>query len=56
MRDQLYLALDLLRSLPGPILTSVSEQLMAGVSKLLEQGSGLIKYVMVMFATSKSFT
>ncbi|KAL7413936.1 hypothetical protein BDY24DRAFT_386920 [Mrakia frigida] len=43
LRDQLYVALDLLRSLPGPILNSVSEQLMAGVAKILEQDSSLIK-------------
>ncbi|CED82462.1 Pattern-formation protein/guanine nucleotide exchange factor [Phaffia rhodozyma] len=43
LRDQLYVSLDLLRSLPGPILNSVSEQLMAGVAKILEQDASLIK-------------
>lgn len=45
LRDQLYVALDLLRSLPSPILNSVSEQLMAGVAKILEQDASLIKSV-----------
>jgi brefeldin A-resistance guanine nucleotide exchange factor 1 len=35
MRDQLYLALDVLRSLPSSVLNSVSEQLMAGVALIL---------------------
>ena len=46
-RDQLYLALDVLRSLPSSVLNAVSEQLMAGVAKILEQddkaGTGIVR-------------
>lgn len=43
LRDQLYLALDVLRSLPSSVLNAVSEQLMAGVAKILEKDSGVVK-------------
>lgn len=37
LRDQLYLALDVLRSLPSSVLNAVSEQLMAGVARILDR-------------------
>jgi len=43
LRDQLYIALDVLRSLPSTVLNAVSEQLMAGVAKILEKDSGVVK-------------
>lgn len=43
LRDQLYLALDVLRSLPSTVLNAVSEQLMAGVAKILEKDAGVVK-------------
>lgn len=43
LRDQLYIALDVLRSLPSSVLNAVSEQLMAGVAKILEKDSGVVK-------------
>ena len=43
MRDQLYLALDVLRSLPSTVLNAVSEQLMAGVAKILEKDSTVVR-------------
>lgn len=41
LRDQLYIALDVLRSLPSSVLNAVSEQLMAGVAKILEMDPGV---------------
>ena len=35
MRDQVFLALDALRTLPKPFLTSLSEQTAGGVSRIL---------------------
>ncbi|EKD02218.1 brefeldin a-resistance guanine nucleotide exchange factor 1 (bfa-resistant gef 1) [Trichosporon asahii var. asahii CBS 8904] len=43
LRDQLYIALDVLRSLPSTVLNSVSEQLMAGVARILEKDAGVAK-------------
>lgn len=43
LRDQLYIALDVLRSLPSKVLNAVSEQLMAGVAKILEKDAGVVK-------------
>ena len=43
MRDQLYLALDVLRSLPSSVLAAVSEQLMAGVARILEKDSTVVR-------------
>ncbi|ORX34283.1 putative golgi-specific brefeldin a-resistance guanine nucleotide exchange factor 1 [Kockovaella imperatae] len=43
MRDQLYLALDVLRSLPSTVLNAVSEQLMAGVARILEKDSSVVR-------------
>ncbi|WWC66365.1 uncharacterized protein I206_100266 [Kwoniella pini CBS 10737] len=42
LRDQLYIALDVLRSLPSTVLNSVSEQLMAGVAKILEKDENVV--------------
>ncbi|WWC86203.1 uncharacterized protein L201_001076 [Kwoniella dendrophila CBS 6074] len=42
LRDQLYIALDVLRSLPSTVLNSVSEQLMAGVAKILEKDTTVV--------------
>lgn len=43
LRDQLYLALDVLRSLPSSVLSAVSEQLMAGIAKILEKDNQVVK-------------
>ncbi|MDA4809433.1 hypothetical protein NY486_26670, partial [Enterobacter hormaechei] len=43
LRDQLYIALDVLRSLPSSVLNAVAEQLMAGVGKILEKDAGVVK-------------
>jgi len=43
LRDQLYIALDVLRSLPSTALNAVSEQLMAGVARILEKDSTVVK-------------
>ncbi|EIW72629.1 hypothetical protein TREMEDRAFT_41874 [Tremella mesenterica DSM 1558] len=43
LRDQLYIALDVLRSLPSTVLNAVSEQLMAGIAKILEKDSSVVK-------------
>ena len=43
MRDQLYLALDVLRSLPSTVLNAVSEQLITGVAKILEKDSSVVR-------------
>ncbi|KAK8865894.1 hypothetical protein IAR55_001042 [Kwoniella newhampshirensis] len=43
LRDQLYIALDVLRSLPSTVLNAVSEQLMAGVARILEKDTTVIK-------------
>ncbi|OXG34789.1 Sec7 domain-containing protein [Cryptococcus neoformans Bt120] len=43
LRDQLYIALDVLRSLPSTVLNAVSEQLMAGVALVLEKDATVIK-------------
>nr|ODN87173.1 Sec7 domain-containing protein [Cryptococcus depauperatus CBS 7841] len=43
LRDQLYIALDVLRSLPSTALNAVSEQLMAGVALVLEKDSIVLK-------------
>ncbi|WRT64093.1 uncharacterized protein IL334_001022 [Kwoniella shivajii] len=42
LRDQLYIALDVLRSLPSTVLNSVSEQLMAGVARILEKDTTVV--------------
>ncbi|WVR05849.1 hypothetical protein IAU60_002875 [Kwoniella sp. DSM 27419] len=43
LRDQLYIALDVLRSLPSSVLNAVSEQLMAGVARILEKDNTVVK-------------
>ncbi|WVF70575.1 hypothetical protein IAT40_005367 [Kwoniella sp. CBS 6097] len=43
LRDQLYIALDVLRSLPSTVLNAVSEQLMAGVARILEKDTTVVK-------------
>jgi hypothetical protein len=43
LRDQLYIALDVLRSLPLTVLSAVSEQLMAGIAKILEKDTEVVK-------------
>ncbi|WVQ85543.1 hypothetical protein IAT38_007709 [Cryptococcus sp. DSM 104549] len=43
LRDQLYIALDVLRSLPSTVLNAVSEQLMAGVALILEKDTAVVK-------------
>ncbi|WVQ71161.1 hypothetical protein IAR50_000686 [Cryptococcus sp. DSM 104548] len=43
LRDQLYIALDVLRSLPSTVLNAVSEQLMAGVALVLEKDATVLK-------------
>lgn len=39
----MYIALDVLRSLPSTVLNAVSEQLMAGVARILEKDSSVVK-------------
>jgi brefeldin A-resistance guanine nucleotide exchange factor 1 len=43
LRDQLYIALDVLRSLPSTVLNAVSEQLMAGVAKIFDKDPTVVK-------------
>ncbi|KAL7423835.1 GDP/GTP exchange factor for ARF [Cryptotrichosporon argae] len=43
LRDQLYIALDVLRSLPSSVLNAVSEQLMAGIARILEKDAAVVK-------------
>ncbi|KAJ9113728.1 hypothetical protein QFC20_001753 [Naganishia adeliensis] len=43
LRDQLYIALDALRSLPATALNAVSEQLMSGIAKILEKERTVVK-------------
>jgi brefeldin A-resistance guanine nucleotide exchange factor 1 len=43
LRDQLSIALDVLRSLPSSVLNAVSEQLMAGIARILERDSTVVK-------------
>ena len=43
MRDQLYLALDVLRSLPSTVLNAVSEQLITGIARILEKDSSVVR-------------
>lgn len=45
LRDQLYIALDALRSLPASALNAVSEQLMSGIAKILEKERTVVKSV-----------
>ena len=45
MRDQLFLALDLLGSLPSAMVIAVGDQVMSGVISLLEGREDLVKYV-----------
>lgn len=47
LRDQLYIALDALRSLPATALNAVSEQLMSGIAKILEKERTVVKSVYV---------
>lgn len=42
-RDQLYIALDVLRSLPSSALNAVSEQLITGIAKILEKDSSVVR-------------
>jgi brefeldin A-resistance guanine nucleotide exchange factor 1 len=44
MRDQLYLSLDLLGSLPSASLNGVSEQVMGGIVNLIGTHEGLVRY------------
>jgi brefeldin A-resistance guanine nucleotide exchange factor 1 len=43
LRDSTFLALDMLRSLPPPVLGSVAESLMAGLSKLFLENADRIE-------------
>lgn len=43
MRDQLYLAFDLLGSLPPIVLNGVAEQIMSGVLKIVVSTEGLVR-------------
>ena len=45
MRDQLYLSLDLLGSLPQSVVISVGEQVMSGVVTLVKSYREVIMYV-----------
>jgi brefeldin A-resistance guanine nucleotide exchange factor 1 len=48
LRDQLYIALDALRSLPASALNAVSEQLMSGIAKILEKERTVVKLVVLL--------
>lgn len=39
LRDSVFLGLDMLRSLPPPVLASVAEPLMAGLARLFAEGA-----------------
>jgi hypothetical protein len=43
MREHLFLALDVLGSLPSTILGGVGEQVMTGIVTLLKSQEGLVK-------------
>ncbi|KAK4052248.1 GDP/GTP exchange factor for ARF [Microbotryomycetes sp. JL221] len=43
LRDSTFLALDMLRSLPPPVLASVAEPLMAGMARLFAEGADRIE-------------
>ncbi|KAK4046649.1 GDP/GTP exchange factor for ARF [Microbotryomycetes sp. JL201] len=43
LRDSTFLALDMLRSLPQPILASVAEPLMAGMARLFAEGADRVE-------------
>ena len=43
MKDHLFLALDLLGSLPPSILSGVGEQVMTGVISILRSHDGLLR-------------
>lgn len=43
LRDSTFIALDILRSLPSTVLSSVAEPLMAGLSVLVTENAGQIK-------------
>ncbi|KAM0791993.1 hypothetical protein ACM66B_007105 [Microbotryomycetes sp. NB124-2] len=43
LRDSTFLALDMLRSLPPPVLSSVAEPLMAGMARLFAEGADRIE-------------
>lgn len=45
LRDSCFLALDTLRSLPPPILSSVAQPLMAGLSKVFLENASRVQYV-----------
>ncbi len=43
LRDQVYVALDVIRSLPSSVLNAVAEQLMSGVAKILEKDQTVVR-------------
>jgi golgi-specific brefeldin A-resistance guanine nucleotide exchange factor 1 len=45
MRDQLFIALDVLGSLPSSMVTAVGDQVMSGVISLLKGREYLVKSV-----------
>ncbi len=45
LRDQIYLSIDLLRSLPSHITTTVADQLSIGIAKLIREHSDLLRCV-----------
>lgn len=49
MRDQLFIALDLLRNLPQGVITSLAEQLTAGLTKIIVDNPKCLKYVWLVF-------
>lgn len=48
MKDQLYVSLDLLGSLPQAVVISVGEQIIAGVITLVKSHRDVIKYVNIL--------
>jgi hypothetical protein len=55
LRDQLYIALDALRSLPASALNAVSEQLMSGIAKILEKERTVVKSVVLLSEVSCAY-
>lgn len=51
LRDSCFLALDTLRSLSPPVLSSVAEPLMAGLSRVFLENAARVQYVATCYAS-----
>ena len=52
MKDQLYVSLDLLGSLPQPVVLSVGEQIIAGLVTLVKTHRDVITYVRCQYSNN----